>query len=41
MQALESMMEAVVDFVKMLKQDAGSQKEMQLIEKYIKKLENV
>ena len=41
MQALESMMEAVVDFVKMLKQDASSQKEMQLIEKYIKKLENV
>ena len=40
-QALESMMEAVVDFVKMLKQDASSQKEMQLIEKYIKKLENV
>ena len=41
MQALEYMLESVVEFVKMLKQDASSQKEMQLIEKYIKKLENV
>ena len=38
---LEYMMDAVYDFIKMLKQDVRSQKEMQIIDKGIKKLENV
>lgn len=36
--SLEYMLESVVDFVKMLKQDASSQKEVQLIDKYTKKI---
>lgn len=38
---LEYMMDAVYDLIKMLKQDVRSQKEMQIIDKGIKKLENV
>lgn len=40
-QALEFMLESVVDFVKMLKQEAGSPKETQLIDKYIHKLQEM
>ncbi len=39
--ALEYMLESVVEFVKMLKQDASSQKEVQLIEKYVHKLQEM
>jgi hypothetical protein len=35
---LEHMLEAVVDFVKMLKEDAGSQEEVELIRKYTRKI---
>lgn len=35
---LEKMLESMVDFVKMLKEEAGSQEEMELIHKYTKKL---
>lgn len=35
---LENMLESMVDFVKMLKEQAGSQEEMELIHKSIKKL---
>lgn len=38
MRSLEYMLDAVTDFVRMLKQDASSQKEAQLIDKKIKKL---
>lgn len=38
MKALEYMLESMVDFVKMLKQDAESQEEIKLIDKYVKKL---
>ena len=39
--SLEYMLESVVDFVKMLKQDASSQKEVQLIDKYVHKLQEM
>lgn len=35
---LENMLESMVDFVKMLKEEAGSQEEMELIHKYVKKI---
>lgn len=38
MMCLETMLESMVDFVKMLKEEAGSQEEMDLIHKYIKKI---
>jgi len=38
MMCLESMLESMVDFVKMLKEEAGSQEEIELIHKHIKKL---
>ena len=38
MQSLEYMLEAVVEFVKMLEKDAENQQEVQLIKKYTKKL---
>lgn len=41
LEELEYMMDAVYDFIKMLKQDVRSQKEMQIIDKGLKKLENV
>lgn len=36
--ALEYMMEAVVEFIEMLKEEAGSQKEVELIKHYTKKI---
>lgn len=41
MMCLENMLESMVDFVKMLKEEAGSQEEMELIHKYIKKLSDM
>ena len=41
MVCLETMLESMVDFVKMLKEEAGSQEEMELIHKYIKKLSDM
>lgn len=38
MKSLEYMMESVVDFVEMLKKDAGSQEEVQIIQKHLKHL---
>ena len=38
MEPLEAMLESVVDFVEMLKHDAGSQQEMDLIRHYTKKI---
>jgi len=38
MVCLETMLESMVDFVKMLKEEAGSQEEMELIHKYTKKI---
>ena len=38
MQSLEYMLESVVDFVEMLKDEAGSQEEMELIKHYTKKI---
>ena len=38
MKALEYMMESVVEFVKMLEQEASSQKEIELIKHYTKKI---
>lgn len=38
MQSLEYMLESVVDFVEMLKEEAGSQEEMELIKHYTKKI---
>ena len=38
MACLETMLESMVDFVKMLKDEAGSQEEMELIHKYIRKI---
>lgn len=38
MKSLEYMMQSVVDFVKMLQEDANSQEEMQLIKRYAKKI---
>lgn len=38
MEPLEAMLESVVDFVEMLKRDAGSQEEMDLIRHYTKKI---
>lgn len=38
MEPLEAMLESVVDFVEMLKRDAGSQQEMDLIRHYTKKI---
>lgn len=38
MEPLEAMLERVVDFVEMLKHDAGSQQEMDLIRHYTKKI---
>lgn len=38
MQSLEYMLESVVDFVEMLKEEAGSEEEMQLIKHYTKKI---
>ena len=35
---LENMLESMVDFVKMLKEEASSQEEMELIHKYVKKI---
>ena len=36
MKSLEYMMQSVVDFVEMLKKDAGSQEEVQIIQKHLK-----
>lgn len=41
MKSLEYMLECMVDFVKMLKQDAESQEEVRMIDKYIKKLSEI
>lgn len=41
MMCLETMLESMVDFVKMLKEEAGSQEEMEMIHKYIKKLSDM
>ena len=38
MKSLEYMMESVVDFVEMLKKDAGSQEEVQIIQKHLRHL---
>ena len=38
MMCLEHMLESMVDFVKMLKEEAGSQEEMDLIHRYIAKI---
>ena len=38
MMCLEDMLESMVDFVKMLKDEAGSQEEMELIHRYIAKI---
>lgn len=38
MKSLKFMMESVVDFVEMLKKEAGSQEEYEIIKKYVKKL---
>lgn len=38
MECLEYMLESMVDFVKMLKEEAGSQEEIDLIHKYISKI---
>lgn len=38
MKSLEYMMQSVVEFVKMLQEDANSQEEMQLIKRYAKKI---
>ena len=38
MMCLENMLESMVDFVKMLKEEASSQEEMELIHKYVKKI---
>lgn len=38
MKSLEYMLESMVDFVKMLKEDANSQEEMELIRKYTQKI---
>lgn len=35
---LENMLESMVDFVKMLKEEAGSQEEMQLIQEYTRRI---
>ena len=41
MMCLETMLESMVDFVKMLKEEASSQEEMEMIHKYIKKLSDM
>ena len=41
MKSLKFMMESVVCFIEMLKKDAGSQEEYEMIEKYIKKLSDM
>lgn len=38
MECLEYMLESMVDFVKMLKEEANSQEELELIHKYLKKI---
>ena len=38
MKSLEYMLECMVDFVKMLKEEAGSQDEINLIDKYVRKV---
>lgn len=41
MKSLKFMMESVVEFVEMLKKEAGSQEEYEIINKYIKKLSDM
>jgi hypothetical protein len=41
MMCLEHMLESMVDFVKMLKEEANSQEEMELIRKYVHKLSDM
>lgn len=41
MKSLKFMMESVVEFVEMLKKEAGSQEEYEVINKYIKKLSDI
>ena len=38
MKSLEYMMQSVVDFVEMLKEEAKSQEEMEIIKKYTRKI---
>ena len=38
MMCLETMLESMEDFVKMLKEEASSQEEIELIRKYVKKI---
>ena len=38
MKSLEYMLESMVDFVEMLKQDANSQEEVQLIKEYTRRI---